>query len=221
MKLSYRAIYKIIFCALCALIAGAALVDTMIAGPTPTDADAKKLTAALRSGETTLATRSEGLRAFADVTTVLRHPRCLNCHPTGDVPRQTDARLPHFPAVRRGADDRGVPAMRCTTCHQVENQLNGIPGAPGWSIAPRRMAWDSLNDHDLAEQLKDPQRNGGRTLSQIVDHLNHERLVLWAWQPGGHRAPPPLSHEQFVKRFEDWIAAGAPSPAETTKGETP
>ncbi|HEU5080348.1 MAG TPA: hypothetical protein VFT72_14145 [Opitutaceae bacterium] len=163
----------------------------------------------------------EGLRAFTDVASVLRHPRCLNCHPAGDVPRQTDARLPHFPPVTRGVDDRGAAGMRCTTCHQVENQLNGVPGAPGWSVAPRTMAWEALNDHDLAEQLKDPQRNGGRTLAQIVDHLNHERLVLWAWQPGGHRATPPLTHDQFVKRFEDWIAAGAPSPAPEAKGITP
>ena len=156
---------------------------------------------------------SMGLRAFADVVSVLRSPRCINCHPAGEVPRQTDARTPHFPPVARGADNHGATGMRCTTCHQPENQLNGIPGAPGWGVAPRTMAWEGLDDHELAEQLKDPKRNGGRTLAQMIEHVETERLVLWAWQPGANRAPPPLSHEQFVQRFKDWIAAGAPSPA--------
>jgi hypothetical protein len=155
----------------------------------------------------------EGLRAFADVARVLRSPRCINCHPAGDVPRQTDFGRPHYPPVARGADGHGVPGMRCTACHQAENQANGIPGTPNWGLAPRSMAWAGLSDHDLAEQLKDPARNGHRTLDQMVEHILSERLVLWAWQPGGNRAPPPINHEQFVQRFRDWIAAGAPSPS--------
>lgn len=173
------------------------------------------------SSSSSVQAEQNGLRAFADIASVLRHPRCLNCHPAGDVPRQTDARLAHFPPVTRDADDHGAIGMRCGTCHQAENQFNGVPGAPGWSVAPRSMAWEGLNDHDLAEQLKDPRRNGGRTLPQIVEHLNNERLVLWAWHPGENRSVPPLTHEQFVKRVEDWIAAGAPSPAEQTKGARP
>lgn len=221
MRSSYRVIYKIFLSPFVLALTGAAFTPIFAAEPSVTLANAAKPIEAFRGESSPEETRQEGLRAFADVTAVLRHPRCLNCHPSGDVPRQTDARLAHFPAVRRGADDRGVSGMRCTACHQVANQLNGIPGAPGWSVAPRTMAWESLNDHDLAEQLKDPGRNGGRTLRQIVDHLNHEQLVLWAWQPGGHRVPPPLSHEEFVKRFEAWIAAGAPSPAVETKEGTP
>ncbi len=158
------------------------------------------------------ATRNAGLKAFTDVASVLRSPRCLNCHPAGDVPRQTDAQQPHFPAVARGADGHGLIGMRCNACHQDENQLNGVPGAPHWGLAPRPMAWAGLNDYELAEQLKDPERNGHRTLEQMIDHVSTERLVLWAWIPGGNRPVPPLTHEQFVQRFKDWVAAGAPSP---------
>jgi hypothetical protein len=75
------------------------------------------------------------------------------------------------------------------------------------------MAWEGLSDHELAEQLKDPRRNGGRTLAQIVGHLEHDHLVAWGFRPGGSRTAPPLTHEKFVQRFKDWIAAGAPSPA--------
>ena len=74
------------------------------------------------------------------------------------------------------------------------------------------MAWAGLDEHELAEQLKDPNRNGHRTLVQMIEHLSSESLVLWAWEPGGGRRTPPLTHDQFVQRFKDWVAAGAPSP---------
>jgi hypothetical protein len=153
-----------------------------------------------------------GLNAFKDVASVLRSPRCINCHPAGDVPRQTDSQLPHFPAVARGADGHGITGMRCSACHQETNQTNGIPGAPHWGLAPRSMAWAGLNDHELAEQLKDSKRNGSRTLAQMIEHVTSEPLVCWAWQPGGDREAPLLTHEQFIKRFKEWVAAGAPSP---------
>lgn len=159
--------------------------------------------------------RSAGLKAFARVASVIRSPRCINCHPAGDVPRQTKLQLPHFPTVARGPDGHGMTGMRCNACHQDENQSNGIPGAPHWGLAPRSMAWVGLDDHDLAEQLKDPNRNGHRTLLQMIDHVSTERLVLWAWQPGGTREAPPLTHEQFIQSFKEWVAAGAPSPQST------
>jgi len=159
-----------------------------------------------------LAQVSAARSAFNDVAAVLRSPRCINCHPAGDVPRQTNAQLPHFPAVARGLDDHGISGMRCNACHQEMNQSNGVPGAKHWRLAPRSMAWAGLDDHELAEQLKDPNRNGHRTLDQLIEHVTSESLVLWAWQPGGTRDAPPLTHEKFVQRFKDWVAAGALSP---------
>lgn len=166
----------------------------------------------VHSTESRAGDRSAGLQAFSDVASVLRSPRCLNCHPAGDVPRQADLGLPHFPVVARGPDGHGITGMRCNACHQETNQANGVPGAPHWGLAPRSMAWVGLNDHELAEQLKDPQRNGRRTLEQMIEHVSTEGLVLWSWQPGGERSVPPLTHGQFVQRFKDWVAAGAPSP---------
>ncbi|MGH8490229.1 MAG: hypothetical protein ACREXS_15510 [Gammaproteobacteria bacterium] len=32
--------------------------------------------------------RTESEKLFADIHRVLTHPRCLNCHPKGDSPRQ-------------------------------------------------------------------------------------------------------------------------------------
>ena len=50
---------------------------------------------------------------FTELGKVLTHPRCVNCHPAGDRPRQADSRRLHQPPVERGADGFGLPAMRC------------------------------------------------------------------------------------------------------------
>src|ERR1700758_671588 len=59
------------------------------------------------------AARSAAL--FTEAGKVLTHPRCVNCHPAGDRPRQGDVRRLHQPPVARGDDGFGVPAMRCPT----------------------------------------------------------------------------------------------------------
>ena len=58
---------------------------------------------------------------FTELGKVLTHPRCLNCHPAGDRPRQGDMARLHQPPVERGADGFGLPAMRCPICHQAAN----------------------------------------------------------------------------------------------------
>ena len=109
----------------------------------------------------------------------------MNCHPIGDFPRQTDDRHRHRMLVARGADDRGTPAMRCTTCHQSVNTADGrVPGAPHWHLAPRSMGWEGLSDGDLCRAVKDPKRNGGRSIEATVKHMTTDALVQWAWNPG-------------------------------------
>jgi hypothetical protein len=72
-----------------------------------------------------------------------------------------------------------------------------------------RMAWQGLSFGDLCRTLKDPAKNGGRSLPQLLDHFESERLVLWAWNPGLGRIPPPLSHDEFVAKVKQWIETGA------------
>jgi hypothetical protein len=36
--------------------------------------------------------------------------------------------------------------------------------------------------------------------------------VLWAWQPGGGRTPPPLSIDQLKLALKAWVEAGTPCP---------
>jgi hypothetical protein len=163
--------------------------------------------------QTDAAKREESERAFARIAEVLRHPRCMNCHPVGDSPRQTDNRHLHRMLVARGPDDGGTPAMRCATCHQTVNTADGrVPGAPRWHLAPRSMGWDGLSDGELCRALKDPKRNGGRSVPALVQHMTSDALVQWAWNPGP-RTVPPLTQSDFHETVKRWAATGAPCPS--------
>lgn len=155
---------------------------------------------------------ARSLAAFAKVASVLRNPRCINCHTATDFPRQGNDGHPHIMNVRRGDDNHGSVGMRCSTCHQDFNQANGVPGAPKWSVAPLTMRWEGLNDHDLAEALKDPARNGHRSLEEMAEHMAHDELVGWGWHPGGTRDAIPVSRDEFVRAVHEWIDTGAASP---------
>jgi hypothetical protein len=160
--------------------------------------------------------RSQAL--FLEASRVLLHPRCANCHPSGDVPSQGMDMRPHDPPVTRGPENAGVVGMECQGCHQDRNLAHArIPGAPNWHVAPREMAWVGKSPHYICEQLKDPKRNGGRSLAQIVDHNAHDKLVAWGWEPGHDREPAPGTQERFGAIVAAWVNTGAECPAEGTK----
>lgn len=151
--------------------------------------------------------------SFEPVAQVLRHPRCLNCHPSGDRPHVGDDARVHPQNVQRGPDDHGVPGLQCSACHRAVNQpLAGVPGAPHWGLAPRSMGWEGLDDHDLARALVDPARNGGRSHDDLIEHMAHDPLVAWGWDPGPGREAIPMERDTFVAAFRSWIEAGAPAP---------
>lgn len=166
------------------------------------------------------AERSQAL--FLEASRVLRHPRCLNCHPSDDSPRQRDGEL-HDPPVARGDADRGVPGLACASCHQDHNLDHArVPGAPGWHLAPRSMAWAGRAPAALCAQIKDPARNGGKTLAQIAEHAAHDPILAWGWAPGADRAPAPGSQAQFAALIAAWIDTGAACPRDgATLGGAP
>jgi len=161
---------------------------------------------------------AQSLRAFAVVAAVLTSPRCLNCHVTGDSPLQGDSGTPHNMNVKRGADGRGTPAMRCTNCHQDQNsaQLHAPPGRPDWRLPPptTRMAWQGLSVGEICRALKDPATNGGKTAAQLIEHVREDRIVNWGWDPGPGRSAPPVSHEEFVAQVTAWLQNGAACPSQ-------
>jgi hypothetical protein len=65
--------------------------------------------------------RSMGVEAFQAIVPVLRNPRCIVCHATGDYPRQGDDLHRHIMDVRRGPYGMGAVPVQCSTCHQDHN----------------------------------------------------------------------------------------------------
>jgi hypothetical protein len=161
-----------------------------------------------------IADRDERSRAlFLEATRVMLHPRCTNCHPNDDVPKQGDLGMPHDPPVVRGPEDNGVPGMECSSCHQDRNlELARVPGAPKWHLAPKEMFWAGRTPASLCAQLKNQATNGGKTLAQIVDHTAHDPLVAWGWAPGHARVPAPGTQAQFGALMQAWMDTGAACP---------
>lgn len=162
--------------------------------------------------------RARSKALFIEASRVFMHARCLNCHPNGDVPHQGKNMALHNPPVLRGPHDQGVVGMECTSCHQDRNQeLAFVPGAPHWALAPIAMAWVGKTPQEICEQIKDPKRNGGKSLAQIVEHNAHDELVGWGWNPGAGRDPAPGTQAEFGAIVAAWVETGAECPAKEAK----
>ncbi len=157
----------------------------------------------------------ESVAAFMQVYKVLLSPRCVNCHPSGDVPLQGDDSHLHTMFPKRGKDGHGVYAMKCSNCHQPTNTsgLHTPPGNSNWHLPPAdmRMVFQGKTPHQLAKQLVDPQQNGHKSKEQLIAHAT-DALVVAAWNPGEGRTLPPMSHEKFKKAWITWITKGAYAP---------
>jgi hypothetical protein len=185
----------------------AALVSTTAA---PQETDDLKPPSAFQN----IANEAERSRTlFEEAGKVLMHPRCVNCHPAGDRPLQGDDGHPHVPHVRRGDGGMGVAGLRCNTCHQVENVDHAsLPGHAAWHLAPIEMAWHGRSLAEICAQIKDPERNGGKTLAELQQHMAEDSLVGWGWQPGAGREPAPGDQATFGELIAAWIDTGAHCP---------
>src|SRR5512133_2587798 len=148
---------------------------------------------------------------FAEVAKVLTHPRCMNCHPATTRPTQGNDKHPHQPLATRDTP--------CVTCHTDRNftlheeaSYRSIPGHPRWMAAPIEMAWEGKSVGEICRQVKDPDRHGGRNLSLLHEHLAHDDLVAWGWQPGAGRDPAPGSQALLGELVQAWIDTGALCP---------
>lgn len=155
---------------------------------------------------------------FTEMGKVLQSPRCINCHPRTDRPLQGDKMVAHAPPVVRGPDGHGAAGLDCATCHSDANVAfaNGegsIPGAPMWHLAPLSMAWEGKTLGQICAQLKDPKRNGGKTLEALIEHNGTDKLVGWGWNPGKGRTPAPGTQAQFGALTRAWVESGAKCPA--------
>lgn len=157
------------------------------------------------------------VRAFAKVYKVLMSPRCMNCHPSGDIPLQGDDNHLHTMGPQRGVDGKGIYAMKCGNCHQTTNiaGLHMPPGHPEWHLPPAatKMIFQGRTPHQLAKQLVNPKENGGKNMQKLLEHAD-DGLVKAGWNPGEGRTLPPMSHAEFKEAWVTWIKTGAYAPAE-------
>lgn len=174
------------------------------------------------------ATKAEGLEAWSRIYEVASHPRCANCHtgasdrPMWSGPSYGKAR-PHGMNIRAGDSRIGVEYLPCQTCHTTKDadwdNANAMPHtaprvATLWQLAPVEADWFGRSSIEICEQLRDPTRNGDRDMMAIAEHLDHDLILHWAWNPGGGREPAPYSLQEHVSDILIWGVAGMPCPAE-------
>ena len=155
----------------------------------------------------------ESKDAFIAAYKVFMHPRCMNCHPAGDIPLQGDDSRLHPQGVKRGVDGKGLFALKCKNCHQ-DSHVAGEhmpPGHAGWHLPPAslKMVFEGKTPKQLAMHFKDPKFTGFKTMDKMLEHVEKEPLVTNSWTYGN---PPPLSHHEFVEKVKEWIDKGAAIP---------
>ncbi len=205
--------------AICLFVAaGTALSPASIAQDAKPDAKTLKPAASFQS----IANQQQrSVALFQEAGKVIQHPRCVNCHPATDRPLQGATMHPHQPPVFRGDGGMGLPGMQCTTCHSAQNTpvvgqadtIKSIPGNPAWHLAPIEMAWAGKTLGQICQQIKDPARNGGMSMDKLVEHMAHDELVGWGWDPGAGREPVPGTQAEFGELIKAWVDTGAACPA--------
>jgi len=181
-------------------------------------------TTQVKSLEPGSVSQEDGLKAWARVYEVASHPRCANCHvgespyPMWSGPSYGKTRR-HGMNISAGASRIGAETLLCSTCHTTSNTDVGntvAHAAPrvstAWLLAPVEADWFDQSSRTICEQLKDPERNGGRTVEELANHLGHDVILHWAWKPGGTREPAPYSLQEHINDLLAWGAADTPCP---------
>jgi hypothetical protein len=156
----------------------------------------------------------ESKDAFLAAYSVFMHPRCMNCHPSGDVPLVGDDSHLHELGVKRGPFGKGLYALKCSNCHQAEHVPGEHmpPGNDRWKLpsANQKMVFQGMTPAQLALHFKDNKYTGFHNFKEdLLHHVEFDPLVLNGWTYG---TPPPLNHTEFVARVKEWIDKGAVIP---------
>ena len=160
----------------------------------------------------------ESLQFYKQMHAVLSHPRCVNCHPKDDTPKQGLDGHVHSPPITRGPQGMGPTGLPCSACHNDANFDPGrVPGAPNWHLAPASMAWEGKSAGELCRAMTDSSKNGNRNLQATVKHLTDDKLVAWGWEPGidvygKPREPVPMPKMEFDRIVTAWAKSGGACP---------
>ncbi|MEQ8480305.1 MAG: hypothetical protein RIC18_06590 [Hoeflea sp.] len=171
---------------------------------------------------------SEGLASWQTFYEVASHPRCSNCHvgadnrPMWSGPSYGETRV-HGMNINAGESRIGAETLMCSTCHvtlsESDPDANPVPHAAPrvaapWLLPPVEAEWFGKSSAYICNQLRDPARNGDRTIREVAAHLDHDQILHWAWNPGGTREPAPHSLQGVMDALMKWSAAGTPCPEE-------
>ena len=129
----------------------------------------------------------------------------------------------HGMNINAGESRIGAETVLCSTCHALRDGLNDEPHAPpqvsmNWQLPPVEAEWFGKTSVEVCEQLRDENRNGGRSYLDIADHLDHDLILHWAWNPGGGREPAPYDLQAHVNDVLIWGVGGTPC-ASDEKGD--
>jgi len=168
---------------------------------------------------------SDGLAAWDRIHDVASHPRCLNCHVGEDgIPlwgTVAEPDRPHGMAIVAGDSRIGAAGLSCRTCHQTSTRPNRVEHAAphtgmDWQLAPVDFQWVGGTSAEICQQMRDPDRNGGRDAAGLVEHILHDAeligFITWSFDPGAGRAPAPGSLQSHLEDMAIWTAAGMPCP---------
>ena len=76
-------------------------------------------------------------------------------------------------------------ATDSNTCTGTGATYKSIPGHPRWGLAPIEMAWQGKSLGQICQQMKDPARNGGRTLALLQGWLASDEEPLYELRDEG------------------------------------
>ena len=148
---------------------------------------------------------------FTELGKVLTYPRCLNCHPAGDRPRQGDMARLHQPPVERGRR-RLRPSGAALSDLPSGSELR--EGARKPDLASRA-ARNGLGRQDAEPDLRPdqgPRAERHRSLETLVEHIGEDHLVGWAWAPGPGRQSAPGTQKEAGALVAAWVQTGAACP---------
>ena len=76
------------------------------------------------------------------------------------------------------------------------------------------MAWAGRSLGEICRLIKDPAQNGNLDPAALLKHVSENKLVGWAWAPGGKRTPAHCAQVGFGALMQAWFESGAVCPAE-------
>lgn len=210
------------------IVRGAAFVLALTAGVTLAPSLRAEEAPTLNPPSPGSVSTAEGLLAWQRVFEVASHPRCANCHVgSKDRPmwsgKSYGRTRVHGMNVVAGTSRIGAESgLVCSTCHVTAASTeakNDVPHAAprvaaAWRLAPVEADWFGRSSEFICRQLRDKERNGGRSYEEIAGHLGHDVILHWAWTPGGGREPAPYSLQTHVKDILEWGVAGMPCPGD-------